>query len=384
MKKICILGASGSIGTQTLDILARNRDEFVLTGFSVGDNTKVIPGIIKSFPSVKTICVKDPEKARMLARRYLYITFFSGDAGLLSVIDQSRADMVVNALVGFVGLKPTLYSLEHNLKVALANKEALVVGGELVNHLLKNGHGKIYPIDSEHSAIWKCLKEDDHDVHNLVITASGGAFRGKSREELVDVTPSEALAHPTWNMGDKITIDCATMVNKSFEIIEAYYLFGYKFEEIQILLHDESYIHSMVLYEDGWYRADINKPDMRVPIKFALFEGELKYETFLAEDFHDFGRYHFHDFVPERYPMVANAKIVIDKGGSFGACYNAANEVAVHAFLSGEIPFLAIETIITKCLESHQHIKNISYDILVQVDAKTRQFARNLIEKGEF
>ncbi len=384
MKSLVILGASGSIGTQTISILKKNPKDFLLLGFSVGSRTRIISSLVSSFPSIKAICVKDNKKINYYSKKYPNIRFFSGDQGLLDLISYTKPEMVVNALVGFVGLEPTLFALEQDIKVALANKEALVVGGELVNKLLREGHGKIFPIDSEHSALWKCLSVDSDNVDKLIITASGGAFRKLSREELASVTPEDALKHPTWKMGNKITIDCATMVNKSFEIIEAYYLFGYKYNQIEVLLHDESYIHSMVKYNNGLYRADVNKPDMRNPIKHALYEGKNEYKTNVANDYHDFGNYHFHKFDISRYPMVGFADKVICLGGSIGAVYNAANEVAVYAFLNHEIPFLAIETIIEKCVSSHKLIKDINYDILAKIDAETRQFARNLVKKGEF
>jgi len=383
MERLLILGASGSIGTQTLSLLTKCPDDFSLVGFSVGKRTRIISSLIKKYPEIKGICIQDKKKSEYFAYKYPEIKFFYGDDGLLSLIDYCSPTMVENALVGFVGLKPTIYALSKNLKVALANKEALVVGGELVNELLAQGKGKLYPIDSEHSALWKCLKVDDRNVDKMIITASGGAFRKLNRDELKNVKAKDALAHPTWKMGAKITIDCATMVNKSFEIIEAHYLFNYPINKIEVLLHDESHIHSMLRYKNGLYRAEISKPDMRNPIKFALYEGLIPFKTYQADDYHKFGDYHFHDFDIKRYPMVKFARKVIKEKGSFGAVFNAANEEAVYAFLRDEISFLAIEKIISKLMNKHIKISHPSLEELIKIDRETREEVRNMIKKGE-
>ncbi len=380
MRKICLLGASGSIGKQTIDVVNKNRNDFDLVSFSVGQRTRCISYLINKFPNIQSICVKDKKKALLYQRRFPNIRFFSGDDGLLKIIDHSDTDMVVNALVGFVGLKPTLHALNKNLIVCLANKESLVVGGELVNKLLKEGKGKLYPIDSEHSALKKCLLVDDRNIDKLVLTASGGAFRNLTREQLVNVQPEDALRHPTWKMGNKITIDCATMVNKSFEVIEAHYLFNYPYESIGIMLHDESMVHSYIKYKDGSLRLDIGKPDMRTPIKLALYEFNTSFKTYVAVSLDQFKDYNFHTFDEKRYPIVKTAKKVIEEKGTYGAVYNAANEVAVHAYLNHQIPFLAIEEIINKLMEEHKNIKHPNYDKLAEIDAKTRQKANILVK----
>ncbi len=383
-KSIVLLGASGSIGFQTLDIIKKNPNDFILKGISIGRKTRKICGILRHFHSISAICIQDKSKVNYYQKRYPEVKFFSGDDGLIKLIDECKADMVVNALVGFVGLYPSIYSLQHNYKLALANKESLVVGGDIINDLLKKGHGELYPIDSEHSALWKCLKVSDENVDKLVITASGGAFRKLSREELKDVKASDALKHPTWKMGPKITIDCASMVNKSFEVIEAYYLFGYDYEHIDILLHDESMIHSLVKYNDGTYRAEVSYPDMRNPIRFALYEGNIPFDTEVADDYHKYGPYHFHDFDIKRYPIVRHARTVMEKGGTYGAVFNASNEVAVHAYLKDEIPFLAIESLINRCMDEHVNEKAKDYETLLRVDTNTRKYVRELIKKGEY
>lgn len=383
MEQLLILGASGSIGSQTLSILKNAKEDFSLVGFSVGKRTRIISSLIQKYPTIKGICVQNKDKMLSYSKKYPSIKFFYGDQGLLDLIDYVEPTMVVNALVGFVGLVPTIHSLKKNLKVALANKEALVVGGELVNKLLSEGHGTLYPIDSEHSALWKCLKVDDKNVDKMIITASGGAFRKLSRDELKGVTAKDALAHPTWKMGAKITIDCATMVNKSFEIIEAHYLFNYPASKIMVLLHDESYIHSMLRYKSGLYRAEISKPDMRNPIRFALYEGNIPFSTCAASSYEDFGNYHFHDFDIKRYPMVKYAKKVINEKGTYGAVFNAANEEAVYAFLKGKISFLAIEKIISKLINTHVNIPHPSLGEIIRIDKEVRETVQDIIKKGE-
>lgn len=380
MRKICLLGASGSIGSQTLDVMRHNPTDFTLVAFSVGSKTRKIAHIINMYPEVKAICIKDKNKVNYYQNKYPNISFYSGDEGLLKLID-SDTDMVVNALVGFVGLKPTLYALKKDKIVCLANKEALVVGGELVNNILNSGHGKLYPIDSEHSAIKKCLMVDSSNISKVMLTASGGAFRKLSREQLVNVKAEDALKHPTWKMGNKITIDCATMINKAFEVIEAHYLFGCPYHQIGIKLHDESMIHSYIVYKDGSLRLDISKPDMRNPIKLALYEFMTDFKTVSAQSLDQFKDLHFHDFSFKRYPIVKLAKYVIEQKGTYGAVFNASNEVAVNAFLKDEIPFLAIEEIVNKLMKKHQNIVHPSYEQILEIDLKTRQEASEMIKK---
>ncbi len=383
MRNLVLLGASGSIGRQTLDVIKKHPNDFSLIAFSVGHQTRKISSIIKNNPSVKSVCVLEKSKANYYQKKYPNIKFYYGDDGLLKLIDDS-IDVVVNALVGFVGLKPTLYALEQDKIVSLANKEALVVGGELVNKVLKNGYGKLYPIDSEHSAIKKCLMVDPSNVKNIWLTASGGAFRNLNREQLKTVTPEDALKHPTWKMGNKITIDCATMVNKSFEIIEAHYLFGYPFDKIKIKLHDESHIHSYVEYDNGELRLDISKPDMRNPIELALYEFNKEFQTYTANSLEQFKKYHFHDFDISRYPVIKWAQKVIEEKGTYGAVFNAANEVAVHAFLNHEIGFLDIESIIEELMSEHKNVKHPNYDQISKIDVKTRQNAMELIKNRRY
>jgi len=316
--KICLLGASGSIGSQTIDVINKNPKDFTLVAFSVGKRTRCIRTILSKHKSVKAICIGDKSKIKYYQSRYPHITFYSGNDGLLELIRNSDSEMVVNALVGFVGLLPSIETIKCYKKLALANKESLVVGGDYINDLLKEYNGELYPIDSEHSALWKCLKVNPNDVKELILTASGGSFRKLSRAELVDVTPRDALNHPTWKMGSKITIDSATMVNKAFEIIEAGYLFNYPENKIKVMLHDESMLHSYVALKSGGYRGEISKPDMRNPIKFALYEGKIPFNTSYFASLDDLKDLHFHEFDIARYPAIKFAHIVLKKKGTMG------------------------------------------------------------------
>ena len=384
MTSVCLLGASGSIGKQTLDVMSKNPSDFDLVSFSVGKRTRCIGYILKKFPHVKYICIQDEKVMERYQKKYTDIVFFSGDHGLDELIKASDTDMVVNALVGFVGLKPTLTALENNKTLCLANKESLVIGGELVNNLLKHGHGRLIPIDSEHVAIKKCLAVDSEDVDKIIITASGGPFRNLKREELTNITPEQALAHPNWNMGKKITIDSATMVNKTFEIIEAHYLFGCSYEDIEVKINYNSYVHSIVRYNNGTYRLEYGKPDMRVPIKYALYLGLTAFKTMVTDDLNKVKNTSFGEFDIKRFPIVKVAKKVIDEKGTLGAIFNGANEEAVKAFLNHEISFLGIEKIINACLEKQNNVPHPQYKELKEADLSARMLARELIKKGGY
>ena len=384
MMTVCLLGASGSIGQQTIEVMLKNPNDFDLLAFSVGKRTRCIRGIVNHFPNIKAICIQDEKVTKRYQKKYTGITFLSGDDGLDELIKLSNAQMVVNALVGFVGLKPSLTALENDKILCLANKESLVIGGELVNKLLKNEHGSLIPIDSEHVAIKKCLDVDNQNVDKIIITASGGPFRNLKREELKNITPEQALAHPNWKMGKKITIDSATMVNKTFEIIEAHYLFGTSFCNIEIKINYNSYVHSIVRYNDGTYRLDVGKPDMRVPIKYALYQGLTPYKTVVTNNLNNIKDTSFGDFDIQRFPIVKVAERVINEKGTLGAIFNGANEEAVKAFLNHEIPFLGIENLINACLSKQESIIHPDYQTLKAADQKARQMVRELIMKGEY
>ena len=267
--------------------------------------------------------------------------------------------------MGSSGLKPTVCAIKSNKDIALANKETLVMAGDQIKALINEYKVHLYPIDSEHVALAKCLsKVNRNDVDKLIITASGGSFRKKKRSELENVTSEDALKHPTWSMGTKITIDSATMFNKGFEVIEAYYLFRFPLSKIEILMHDESYVHSALLMKDGTYYADVCAPDMHGPIEYALYEGKNKFEVYHEKKLSDFGRYTFHKFDPERYPAVSICLNALKEGGIMPTILNAANEEAVYLFLAGKIPFLSIEKIVEKALE---HFPNVTHPTLREI-----------------
>ncbi|MCF0113388.1 MAG: 1-deoxy-D-xylulose-5-phosphate reductoisomerase [Bacilli bacterium] len=380
MKKVLLLGASGSIGTQSLDILEKHPTDFTLVGFSVGHRVEKIPEILARFPDVNLICVQEQNDFEALKAKYPSRRFFFGDEGLIELMEAAQADMVVNALVGFAGLLPSLTALRGDKILCLANKESLVVGGSLIQSLLRSGHGKLYPIDSEHVAIAKLLSSVPREnIRKVLITASGGAFRDKTRQELETVTPEDALAHPTWKMGKKITIDCATMMNKGFEVIEAAVLFGLPLEQVEIILHRESIIHSMLEMSDGTYLADVSSPDMHGPIEYALMEGNVPFAPAKAESLSDYRGLHFQEFKPERYLAPGIALRAYAMGGTALATLNAANEEAVYAFLEGKLSFLGIDAMVEKALDTMPYSVHASYRDLKKADADARAFVRRRI-----
>ena len=382
MRRVILLGASGSIGSQTLDILRSRNDRFELKGFSLGKRVEAIEGILRDFPTVEALCVQNEEDAANLRKKYPNLDIYAGDSGLVSLLERVDAEMVVNALVGFVGLVPSVRALELGRILCSANKESLVVGGPIINGLLRQGKGKLIPIDSEHVAIAKLLRHVGlENAKRILITASGGSFRDKKREELAHVTRADALAHPTWNMGAKITIDSATMMNKGFEIIEADVLFGVGTSFVTPIMHRESYVHSLVEGKDGLLYADVSKPDMHGPIEFAVMEGEVPFEPTIVSSLDELP-YHFAPFDPERFPAVGLALESHGRGGNSNAILNAANEEAVYSFLENRLPFLQIEEEVRYALKAVPHIAEPTLDDLIDTDARTRSLVREHIKGG--
>lgn len=384
MKRICLLGSTGSIGKQTIEIINSNSKEFSLVGVSCGKNINQLKKILKENSSIEYVCVQNESDIENLKQEFSNIVFFSKDQGLCELIDACKPNMVVNALVGFVGFIPSVHTLKNNIDLALANKESLVVGGELINSLLKEKKVKLYPIDSEHVALAKCLKgKKKKEIKRLVITASGGSFRDLSREQLINVTKEDALKHPSWSMGEKITIDSATMMNKGFEIIEAKHLFNLPLDKIDVLLHDESVIHSLVEFVDNSFLADLGPADMRVPIAYALFEGKRKNISTKLLNLEEMGTLHFRKLDLNRYPCISYALKAIKIGGSLPTVLNASNEEAVYAFLRGEIKFLEIEEIVEFMINSHRVIDEPTIDDIVYVDSLTRKLTLEEIKRRQ-
>ena len=381
-KRILLLGASGSIGTQTIDIIEQHPEQYELVSFGVGKNIDYARKLLTKYP-VSLISVERKEDSEELQKEFPHTRVTYGNEGLVELVTSVDYDLLVNALVGFVGLEPTLKALETKHNVALANKETLVVGGELVNKAALENGCVITPIDSEHSAIAQCLAGNPYkQIKKLIITASGGSFRKKTREELKDVTVEEALSHPNWTMGAKITIDSATMMNKGFEVMEAHYLFNIPYEQIDVLMHDESIIHSMVEYKDGAVMAELGTPDMRIPIQYAISDPEnLRSELNLGEslDLAKVATMHFHAPDYNRFPLLKLAYDIGQNPGTNQAVLNASNEVANAAFRNHRIPFLMIEEVVFKTVEAFENKPVTSLKELIDVDQKARKYAEDYI-----
>lgn len=373
-KKVLLLGASGSIGSQTLDIIDEANGKFILTAFSVGTQSDKVEPILNKYQTVECVYLIDKAKALDLSVKYPEVKFYYGDKGLAKLTKNADYEMCVDALVGFAGLEPAVIALKRKKILCLANKEALVAGGTLINKLLAKGKGKLYPIDSEHVALAKCLANcDSKDVKRLIITASGGALRNVPLDELKDVKAEQALKHPTWKMGNKITIDCATMMNKGFEIIEAFYLYGYPLEKISVLMHDESLVHSLVELNDGSFIVEYGKPDMHNPIRWAMYEGKNKYEVLKIKDLSELKDCHFHEYDSKRYPCTELAKQALLEGASKMIVLNASNEVLVHKYLKDEIKFLDIAENVKKALEKEPLVLNPSLSLIKKIDKRVRK-----------
>ena len=385
-KRILLLGASGSIGTQTIDIIEQHPEQYELVSFGVGKNIDYARKLLTKYP-VSLISVERKEDSEELQKEFPHTRVIYGNEGLVELVTSVDYDLLVNALVGFVGLEPTLKALETKHNVALANKETLVVGGELVNKKALENGCVITPIDSEHSAIAQCLAGNPYkQIKKLIITASGGSFRNKTREELKDVTVEEALSHPNWTMGAKITIDSATMMNKGFEVMEAHYLFDIPYEQIDVLMHDESIIHSMVEYKDGAVMAELGTPDMRIPIQYAISDPEnLRSELNLGEslDLAKVATMHFHAPDYNRFPLLKLAYDIGKNPGTNQAVLNASNEVANAAFRNHRIPFLMIEEVVFKTVEAFENKPVTSLKELIEIDQKARKYAEDYIRNKE-
>lgn len=374
MKKLIILGSTGSIGRQTLDVVRSLKEEFEIIGLTGYNNVSLLSKQIKEFRP-KVVAVKDEEKARKLRENLdKPIEVLTGKEGLKEIV-KYEADMVVVAVEGIAGLIPTVEAIKLGKNIALANKEVLVTAGEIVMGLVKEKKIEFLPVDSEHSAILQCLKGNNKkEVSNLILTASGGPFRGKKKKDLVNVTVEEALKHPNWKMGKKITIDSATLMNKGFEVIEARWLFDMPLDKIKVVIHPQSIIHSMVEYIDGSVIAQLSVPDMRIAIQYALNYPDRKYvEGVKFLDFYALGQLTFEEPDFETFKCLSLAYHAAECGGTMTAVLNAADEVAVSLFLQNKINFLEIAEIIEEALENHKNIQNPTLDDIISVDLETRE-----------
>ena len=378
-KHIAILGSTGSIGTQTLDVARAHADKLTVEVLTAGHNSQLLINQAREFkPNAVVIADESKYNEVKSALADLDIKVWTGAKAIEDVVQMNTVDTVVTAMVGYAGLSSTIKAIEAGKNIALANKETLVVAGELITKLVAKHKVSVTPVDSEHSAIFQCLVGEP-DVEKLIITASGGPFRTKSFDELRTVTPQQALKHPNWNMGAKITIDSATMMNKGLEVIEAHWLFGIPYEQIEVTVHPQSIIHSMVQFIDGSVKAQMGLPDMKLPIQYALSYPD-RWPS-------DFGRINFKSQQPltfeapdlEKFRCLALAYEALGKGGNMPAIMNAANEVAVDAFLKGRIGFLDIAETIGKTMQQMPFIGQPTYDDYVATDRESREFARGVI-----
>lgn len=374
------MGATGSIGTQTLDVIREHPTEFKLAALSIGKNIELARQMITEFQP-ELVSVQNKSDYITLKEEFPHIKFTFGDEGLIETAVYDKADILVNAVLGSVGLNPTLQAIECGKTIAIANKETLVTAGHLVMDAAKRNQVTLLPVDSEHSAIFQALQgEKAKNIEKLILTASGGSFRDRTRSELENVTVQEALNHPNWSMGAKITIDSATMMNKGLEVIEAHWLFDIPYDKIDVLLHKESIIHSMVEFHDSSIIAQLGTPDMRVPIQYALtYPDRLPLSTANRLNLAQIGKLHFQEMDLERFRCLHFAYMAGKKGGTMPTVLNAANEAAVAAFLDGKIRFLQIEELIEKALSTHQTIEHPSLAVIQEVDKETRQYVQSLL-----
>ena len=380
MKYLYILGSTGSIGTQTLDIVRNQKEDFKVIGMSVGSsNLELGYQLIEEFKP-EIVCFR--KKEHMKDFSYGPILVY-GDEGLnqISEYHKYENEWLINALVGVSGLLPTVKAIKTGKNIALANKETLVVGGDIINELVNEYNVKLLPIDSEHSAILECLVgENKREVNKLIITASGGSFRNLSRKELENVSVEDALKHPNWKMGPKITIDSATMMNKGFEVIEAYYLFNIDYNNIEVVLHPESIVHSMVEFNDGSIKAELGPTDMHRPIAYAL---NYRMHTKLNSNFSMIGlSLNFKELSINRYPCLGYAFDALKKGGLYLAALNASNEAAVYLFLNGKIAFLEIEKIIYKEINSSEYERSYIPSLEERLKVSKDIYNKILLEYG--
>jgi 1-deoxy-D-xylulose-5-phosphate reductoisomerase len=379
MKRLLILGSTGSIGTQALDVVSRAGDAFEIVGLSAG--TAHVPLVEQARAhGVRRIALSDPDAAARAAERWTEGEVLAGPEGLVELVAASDADLVLNAIVGSAGLGPTIVALTEGIDLALANKESLVVGGELVTALAEATGAQIIPVDSEHSALHQLIvTERPGTIDKLLVTASGGPFRGRSRADLESVTVEQALKHPTWEMGGKITIDSATLMNKGLEVIEAHHLFGTPYDRIEVVVHPQSIVHAIVTLCDGAALAHLGNPDMRVPIAYALHHPDRVDVPVRALDLAEIGSLTFEPPDLDAFPYLRLAREAAVAGGTGPCVLNAANEVAVHAFLNERLPFMGIPAVIERTLEKVGAQRVHGFDSLYEADARAREVAGELV-----
>jgi len=379
MKKVCILGSTGSIGVNTINVIREFNDKFKVVSLTTHSNIDLLIQQANEF-NPETVVVKDKEAAKRLKEKgVLKCEILEGQDGLQKVTQTNNYDILVSSLVGFAGLKPTVEAIKLGKRIALANKETLVVAGEIINNLVKQYNSELLPIDSEHSAIFQCITGEKHnEIEKLIITASGGPFLNKELAELECITVEQALKHPNWSMGKKITIDSSTLMNKGLEVIEAHWLFNLPKNKIDVVVHPQSIIHSMVEFIDGSVKAQLGLPDMKLPIQYALSYPERLKNDHKRLNLAEIGNLTFYKPQPEKFECLALAYQVMETGGLTPCILNAANEIAVHKFLEKQIKFLQIPELIKKCLNKIENKSNPAIEDIFECDKKTREFATSL------
>lgn len=382
MKRIAILGSTGSIGTQALEVIAQHPHLFELYAITGHNNVELLVQQARRFQP-EVVCIANGEHYQTVSEKLadLPLKVFAGIDAIADLMQMDSIDLVLTAMVGYAGLKPTIAAIEAGKTIALANKETLVVAGDLICDLAQKSRSAILPVDSEHSAIFQCLAgEGDNLIEKVILTASGGPFRGKKGSDLTHVTAKDALKHPNWSMGAKITIDSATLMNKGFEMIEAKWLFGLQSHQIEVLVHPQSIIHSMVQFADSSIKAQLGLPDMRLPIQYAFTYPERPANTFERLNFSDFPQLTFEKPDMETFRNLALAFKSVEVGGNMPCVINAANEVAVEAFLQDKVGFLQMTDLIETAMAKATFVQQPTYDDYVATDCEVRRLVRQLIK----
>jgi 1-deoxy-D-xylulose-5-phosphate reductoisomerase len=382
-KRIAILGSTGSIGTQALEVITAHSDVFEVEVLTANDNAMMLVEQARKFKPNVVVIVNEAHYAFVREElKHEPVKVYTGEAALCSVVEMESVDLVLTALVGYSGLRPTIKAIEAGKPIALANKETLVVAGELITRLAREKGVNIYPVDSEHSAIFQCLMGEFHNkIEKVILTASGGPFRGMKSAELKNITKAQALKHPNWSMGAKVTIDSASLMNKGLEVIEARWLFGLKAGQVEVVVHPQSIVHSIVQFQDGSMKAQLGLPDMRLPIQFALSYPDRLKSDFPRFDFLNYPSLTFEKPDTETFRNLALAFEALNRAGNMPCVLNAANEVAVAEFLKERIGFLEMSDIVEKCLEKMDYIKSPGYEDYVNTDKETRVRAFELVKR---
>lgn len=378
MKKIAIIGSTGSIGTQALEI-ARENDDLDIVALAAGSNVELLEKQVREFrPRIVSIWNEDKANQLKMALSDVDVKIVHGMDGLIDVARCEESDILITAIVGMIGIRPTIEAIKAKKDIALANKETLVTAGHIIMPLAKEMGVKILPVDSEHSAIFQCLNGENNKISRLLITASGGPFRGYKKEELVNVTVEDALNHPNWAMGKKITIDSATLVNKGLEVIEAKWLFGVDVDNIEVVVQPQSIIHSMVEFLDGGVMAQLGTPDMKLPIQYALYYPERRVLNAKKLDFTTMSNIIIDKPDSETFKGLDFAYNAMKVGGSMPTVFNAANEKAVALFLDGKIKFLQIYEIIEECMKNHTIVKNPTLEQILETEQWVYDYVDNM------